>query len=158
VDALYARDEFVPQGKFMSPDEIKHLDYIQAAITRMNENSFQIKGWSVTILAALMAVYASTKNELFILISLIPTAIFWFLDTYYLMQEKKFRGLYKDISGISENSKRIKPFEMRPDLYVGGDYRFFKVFTSGTVISLYLPISILIIGNYFYLACQGLGV
>ena len=38
---------------------------------------------------------------------------------------------------------------MRPDLYVGGDYRFFKVFTSGAVISLYLPISILIIGNYF---------
>ena len=90
----------------MSPDEIKHLDYIQAVITRMNANSFQIKGWSVTILAALMAVYASTKNELFILISFIPTAIFWFLDTYYLMQEKKFRGLYKDISGISENSKK----------------------------------------------------
>jgi len=31
----------------------------------------------------------------FILISILPTIIFWFLDAYYLQQERKFRGLYK---------------------------------------------------------------
>ncbi len=136
----------------MSPDEVKHLEFIQAVITRMNSNSFQIKGWSVTIVSALLAIFASTKNELFILVSIIPTIIFWFLDTYYLMQERKFRGLYKDIAGISDNPKSLKPFEMRPDLYIKGDYHFFNVFKSSTIASLYLPLSLLIIGIYVYLS------
>jgi hypothetical protein len=139
----------------MNQDEIKHLDYIQAIITRMNINSFQLKGWCVTIFAALLAVYASTKNELFILASLIPTALFWLLDTYYLMQERKFRGLYRDISGTSKHPKSLKTFEMRPDLYVGGKYCFLNVFISGTIIFLYLPISAFTLTSYFYLVCQG---
>jgi len=94
---------------------MKHLEFVQAVVTRMNTNSFQIKSWSVTILAALLAVYASTKNELFILISLIPTTIFWLLDAYYLMRERKFRGLYNDISGVSENPKELKVFAKKRD-------------------------------------------
>ncbi len=136
----------------MDQDKIKHLEFVQAVITRMNTNSFQIKGWSVTILSALLAVYASTKNELFILISLVPTIIFWLLDSYYLMQERKFRGLYKDISGITDTQPNLKPYEMRPDLYKEDDYCFFKVFRSPTIISLYLPLSILIIGIFCYLS------
>jgi hypothetical protein len=135
----------------MTQDEIKHLEFIQALITRMNSNSFQIKGWCITIVSALLAIYASTKNELFILVSILPTVIFWFLDSYYLMQERKFRGLYKDVAGISNNPKNLKLFEMRPDLYIKGDYHFFNVLKSPTIVSLYLPLSSLIIGIYIYL-------
>ncbi len=135
----------------MSQSNIKHLEFIQAVITRMNTNSFQIKGWAITIAAALLAVFASTKNELFILVSLLPVAVFWFLDTYYLMQERKFRGLYNDVAGVSENPKDIKEFEMRPDLYVGGKYSYFDVFKSPTILRLYLPLVLCLIGIYIYL-------
>ena len=135
----------------MTQDEVKHLEFIQAVITRMNSNSFQIKGWSITIVSALLAIYASTKNELFILVSIFPTVLFWFLDSYYLMQERKFRGLYKDVAGISNNQSNLKLFEMRPDLYIKGDYDFFNVLKSPTIVSLYLPLSLLIIGVYIYL-------
>ncbi len=104
----------------MSEEQIKHLEFIQNVITRMNANSFQIKGWTITIVAALLAIYVSTKNEYFVLVSLFPIIVFWFLDSYYLMQERKFRGLYNDVAGVSEDPKTIKPFEMRPDLYIGG--------------------------------------
>lgn len=136
----------------MNQDQVKHLEFVQAVITRMNTNSFQIKSWSVTIIAALLAVYASTKNELFILISLIPTTVFWLLDAYYLMQERKFRGLYNDISGVSENPKELKLFEMRPDLYIKGKYGYFDVLRDGTIATLYAPLLIIIIGSYIYLA------
>jgi hypothetical protein len=135
----------------MEQDKVKHLEFIQAVIMRMNTNSFQIKGWCITIASALLAIYASTKNELFILISIAPTFVFWLLDSYYLMQERKFRGLYKDVAGISTEPRELKSYEMRPDLYTEGDYSFFNVFRSGTIATLYFPVCIILVGVYFYL-------
>lgn len=135
----------------MSQPNTKHLEFVQSVITRMNANSFQIKNWAITIVAALLAIFASTKNELFILVSLFPVIVFWLLDTYYLMQERKFRGLYNDIAGVSENPKSIKEFEIRTDLYVYGKYSFFNVLKSSTILPLYLPLVLLIIGTFLYL-------
>jgi hypothetical protein len=78
-----------------SEDQRKHLDFIQNIITRMNSNSFMIKGWVVTIVSALLALFASTKEESFLLITLLPIIIFWWLDTKYLQTERKFRSIYK---------------------------------------------------------------
>ena len=39
----------------MSEDKLKHLEFIQNIITRMNTNSFLIKGWAVTIASAILA-------------------------------------------------------------------------------------------------------
>jgi hypothetical protein len=51
----------------MSPEEKRqHLEFIQNIITRMNTNSFQIKGMTVTIVTALIAIYASTTNPVFV--------------------------------------------------------------------------------------------
>ena len=33
--------------------KIEHLKMIQGIITRMNTNSFQIKGWTITLVSAL---------------------------------------------------------------------------------------------------------
>lgn len=135
----------------MSEEKIKHLEFVQNVVTRMNANSFQIKGWTVTIVSALIAVYASTQNSSFILIGIFPTFIFWFLDAYYLNQERKFRGLYSDIAGNSESEKSIKPFEMRPDLYVGGKYSYWRSFLSRTISIMYLSISTSLIFLFLYL-------
>jgi len=130
--------------------KVKHLEFIQNIITRMNTNSFQIKGWAVTITSALLAIFAAKSNPDFIASAILPVLIFWFLDSYYLTQERKFRGLYKDVAGISDSPKEIKLFEMRPDLYVGGEYSFWDVFTSTTIWKLYLPIIIILLGLFVY--------
>lgn len=134
----------------MDPERVKHLELIQAVITRMNTNSFQIKGWCITIVSALLAIYASNKNESFILISASATLLFWFLDGYYLMQERKFRGLYNDVAEISTPSEQIKLFEMRTDLYTKGRFRYLISFSSKTIITFYLSI-IFILGLLFCL-------
>ena len=135
----------------MSEDRIKHLEFIQNIITRMNTNSFQIKGWTVVIISAILVIYASTKNYYFVLSGIFPTLIFWFLDTYYLTQERKFRGLYNDVAGVSENPKIIKLFAMRPDLYTKGKYSYWRVFWSTTIWKLYLSMIVFLSGLFAYL-------
>lgn len=138
----------------MKEEKIKHLEFIQNIITRHNTNSFQIKGLTVAIVSALLAVYASNNNLEFIWIGIIPTILFWFLDSYYLQLEKKFRGLYNDVACISKVPKEIKEMEMRPDLYKGGKYKFINVLFSNTMCPLYLFTSIGLTIVYFYLKCN----
>ena len=124
----------------MKDETMKHLEFIQVVITRMNTNSFQIKGWMVTIAAAVLALFASTQNRLFVLCGLLPTVLFWCLDAHYLTQERRFRGLYTDVAGVSDSPQQLKEFEMRPDLYSGGKYSYWRVFRSQTIWPLYLAV------------------
>ena len=135
----------------MMEEKLKHLEFIQNVITRMNTNSFQLKEWAIVIISAVLALYASTKNPCFIIIGVFPAFIFWALDAYYLMQERKFRGLYNDVAGVTEKPKDIKPFEMRPDLYIKGKYSYLSVLFSKTIWILYLPIIIILICGYLYM-------
>jgi len=133
----------------MTGEKLKHLEFIQDVITRMNSNSFQMKGWMVAIVSAILAIFASTKNHDFVLVAILPTLIFWFLDAYYLWQERKFRGLYNDVAGITKENK-IALFAMRPDLYKGDKYSYGNVFTSITIILVYLPVIVILLGIYFF--------
>ena len=120
----------------LTDHEIKHLEFIQGVINRMGSNSFQMKGWMLAIVSALLGFYADSGNPRFAAVAILPIVTFWLLDTYYLWQERKFRGLYKDVAKITSNHE-IKPFAMRPDLYKDGEYSFFDVLTSSTIFPLY---------------------
>ena len=78
-------------------NKLKHLEFIQNIITRMNTNSFQIKGMSITITAALLALTASDYNISYISIVYFALFVFWGLDAYYLSQEKGYRKLYEEV-------------------------------------------------------------
>ena len=72
----------------------KHLEFIQGLINRMGQNSFLIKGWTVTLVAALFALAAKDTDHKFVIIAYFPTIVFWFLDSYYLYQERLYRKVY----------------------------------------------------------------
>jgi len=139
----------------LEDNKIKHLELIQNIVTRMNGNSFQIKSWTITLVSAIFAIYATSPNSYFILVSSFPAIMFWFLDAYYLQQERKFRGLYNDVAGVTEKPQAIKLFEMRPDLYVEEKHGFFNVFKSGTVAGLYAPLTGIIFAIFFILKMIG---
>lgn len=117
----------------MEEGSIKYLEFIQNIITRMNTSSFYIKGWSITILSALLALYVNNSNENCVFFALIPTFIFWCLDSFYLQQERKFIGLYNDVI----NNKIDLKFKMSIDTYIGGRFTFFSVFFSRYIALLY---------------------
>lgn len=74
--------------------KLKHLEFLQLVITRMNVNSFLLKGWTVTLVAALFAFAAKDANVDFVLITYLSTPLFWILDGYYLSLERQYRQLY----------------------------------------------------------------
>ncbi len=102
----------------MSRDSIsnkhKHLDFIQSAINRMAGNLFLLKGWSITLIAALFALAAKDANKSYFVIAYFPLFIFWSLDGYFLSQERKFRALYDHVRTLDESqidfSMDTKPF------------------------------------------------
>jgi len=74
--------------------KIKHLEFIQAVISRMAGNSFLIKGWSIALVAASFALAAKDTNINYIFVAYFPILIFWLLDGYFLWQERLYRDLY----------------------------------------------------------------
>jgi hypothetical protein len=92
----------------------KHLEFVQAAVNRMAGNLFLLKGWSITLIAALFALAAKDANRFYILIAYFPLFIFWSLDGYFLSQERKFRALYDYVRTLDESqidfSMDTRPF------------------------------------------------
>ena len=127
----------------MEQEKILHLEFIQNIINRMNSNSFQIKEWMITIVSALLALYASSDNLTYIFVAIVPTLLFWYLDAYYLQLERKFRGLYDD---VKDPEKRISFFSMDITNYKDGRFKFCECLFSRTTAPLYL----LIAGFLFY--------
>ena len=120
-------------------DERLYLQFLQNNIARMNNNSAQAKGWCIAVVAALLAIFSETKNELFVWICLIPTVLFCILDTLYLQQEHKFVAMYNDyVSGKIEKSDVYK---IPVKTYEKGFCGFFKALISWSVI---LPYGLLL--------------
>lgn len=72
----------------------KHLEIMQGVIQRMAENSRSCKVWCVTLVAAVLVLVARTGEPRHALIALVPVALFWILDSYYLSLERGFRDSY----------------------------------------------------------------
>ncbi len=110
----------------MSQEKLQHREFVQSTITRMNSNSFEIKKICVTIIAASCAVFASTKNQLFLIIPIPLTVTMWIIDSYYLQLERKYRGLYKDICGLTSAKERKTEldYDMDSSKYSGCKYSF----------------------------------
>lgn len=119
---------------------IKHLELIQGVITRMANNSFMLKGWSLTVVTGILALGAAApgNHKLLWLIGM-PVFLFWCLDGYYLWQERLFRRLYDDVRtsphpvNFSMNTEDVK--ERRPS--------YIDTLRSGTVSLFHLGICIL---------------
>ena len=75
----------------------KEIDLIQGCISRMANNCFLLKGWSITLLSGVFLLVRDI-NETFVLITmLIITTIFWGLDAYYLRLERMYREKYNEV-------------------------------------------------------------
>lgn len=81
--------------------KIAHLSFIQGVISRMGNNSFLVKGWSITLVAAMFALSAKDSNPKLIIMTYFPVMIFWILDGFFLHQEKLFRKLYEKVASGS---------------------------------------------------------
>ena len=120
---------------------LKEVDIIQDIIKRMAFNSFMIKGWAITLVVVTLLLKGT---EYQVWIAFIPLLVFWFLDAYFLWQERMYRKLY---DWVIKN--RLKTDEYLFDMNA---YRFkdevqsrFRIMFSITLGWFYGSIAILIV-------------
>lgn len=89
--------ESISDEKNLKDYLMKEIDTIQSIINRMSNNSFLIKGWAITLIVGTLLLERTllVDSKLQISMAFIPLLAFWFLDAYFLWQERMYRELYK---------------------------------------------------------------
>ncbi len=76
---------------------LKHLEFVQGVVNRLASASFQMKGWSVVLVSALLVLGTRVGSLEAGVVSLFPILVFWGLDGYFLSRERLFRKLYDNV-------------------------------------------------------------
>ncbi|MFH1504025.1 MAG: hypothetical protein ABIH08_01335 [Candidatus Omnitrophota bacterium] len=130
----------------------KEIDLIQACISRMAHNSFLIKGWTISLVAVVLALGDKVANiSLLSFILLIPIISFWYLDAFFLHTEKKYRKIYEWViverkKGNEEHLYDLNPHRKRGNINLDDVGTIRDVMFSITLKPFYLiPIAMVIL-------------
>ncbi|MBO5033167.1 MAG: hypothetical protein J6D08_15055 [Lachnospiraceae bacterium] len=124
----------------MEEPKMRYLEMIQEVISRMANNSFALKGWTVTLTAGIFTLSGDAIGTNFWILFL-PIIIFWGLDAFYLSKERSYRSLYKHVCGLSENQI---DFNMDTRAFSGiKKNKLWYCLISPTELFFYLPLSAL---------------
>lgn len=98
----------------------KEIDLIQSCIKRMENNSFLLKGWYISLIAVILAIVfdKTIRIELVSLLILQITLVFWGLDGFFLRTEKLYRLKYEwvikeRISGNTDFLYDLNPYNKK---------------------------------------------
>lgn len=142
----------------LDENTVKHLEMIQAVVTRLAQNSFAYKAWAVALVSAILALAVKNEAYPFVLVALLPALVFWGLDAFYLRQERLFRRLYDVVRGAYPDAPSPAPFSMQTKPYKDLDPKiasWLAVCISPTEVWLYGPIIVVILISAVTLVCGG---
>lgn len=111
----------------------KHLEFIQAIITRLAGNSFQMKAWNVALATAAVGFAAAKdSHSTAAVLAAAPSFAFWCLDAYYLGLERIYRDMYNGaVAGT------VAPFNLTPPK--SGFLEWVEMVWRPAVFGLHLP-------------------
>ena len=96
----------------------KEIDLIQNCINRMANNSFMLKGWSISLIAVVLALTNDRLNALFLLCSVfIPLLCFWYLDAFFLRTERMYRKMYEWALKERKNGNFEFKYDLNPQRF-----------------------------------------
>jgi hypothetical protein len=87
---------------------------IQAIITRLSGNSGTLKGFTVTIVTALVGVSINTHKASYAWLGAYPVAVLGVLDAYYLALERLYRNLYNTAANENDTAWSLSAGKARP--------------------------------------------
>ena len=108
---------------------LKEIEIIQDIIKRMAYNSFMIKGWTITLVAVVLLLKGSTYQ---VFIAYIPLLVFWYLDAYFLWQERLYRRLYNWVVQHRLESDEYL-FDMNANRFKAEEQSTFRIMFSKTL-------------------------
>ncbi len=71
-----------------------HLSTLQSIIQRIAGNGASAKSWCATLVSAIVGFALNNGERKYVLISVIPVVLFFYLNCYYLAIEKDFLHSY----------------------------------------------------------------
>jgi ATP adenylyltransferase len=92
-------------------DRRKHLDYIQAVVTRQAAASASAKGWLLPIVTATFGFALTQRSWPLAALGMVAVVLFAYLDANYLRSEKQFRRLYNT---VARSSRKVPLFTLDP--------------------------------------------
>lgn len=92
-------------------DRRKHLDYIQAVVTRQSAASAAAKGWLLPIVTATFGFALTQHSWALAALGMVAVLLFAYLDANYLKSEKQFRRLYNT---VARSSQKVPLFTLDP--------------------------------------------
>lgn len=116
----------------------KHLEMIEAIVSRMAGNLFFLKGWAVTLIAALLALFARDLNRTYLFIAIFLAFVFWIVDGMFLSQERLFRDLYNEVRKLKEDQIDFSMDTSKYKSYAKNTWIF--CFFSRTLFWFYFPV------------------
>lgn len=126
-------------------NKLKHLELIQSVINRMASNSFMLKGWAVTLVAGIFALAGKDTDKMYFLVAYIPVIVFWFLDAYYLLQERLYRSLYEKVCKTDEKNIDFS-LKATTKEFNNNKNCFCSCLFSKTEIGFYVPLAVVCTG------------
>ena len=121
-------------------------------IKRMASNSFMLKGWTITLVVLSLLVKGNKTSAL---IAIFPLLMFWFLDAYFLRQERLFRELYKWVVNNRQKTDEHL-FDMGTQRFEEKVQSIFGTMLSITLRWFYGSIAVLILIFYLFLPNGGM--
>ena len=92
-------------------DRRKHLDYIQAVVTRQSAASSSAKGWLLPIVTATFGFALTQRSWPLAALGMVAVVLFAYLDANYLRSEKQYRRLY---NAVARSSRKVPLFTLDP--------------------------------------------
>lgn len=92
-------------------DRRKHLDYIQAVVTRQSASSASAKGWSLSVTAAIFGFALTQHAWALAVLGVLAVGLFAYLDANYLRSERQFRQLYDT---VARSTRNVPLFSLNP--------------------------------------------
>ncbi|MFD6445917.1 HIT family protein [Promicromonospora sp. NPDC060204] len=92
-------------------DRRKHLELVQAVVTRMAGASANVKTWLLPVVTALYGFGVTERSAGLALLGLATVLLLMYIDANYLRVEREYRELY---DAVARNAAPVRAFSLDP--------------------------------------------
>lgn len=130
----------------LSPDKVaelrvKHLEMVQAVVTRIGNYSATLKNYCITLTTA-TAGFAITLHRPYVtLLGLIPVVMFGVLDAQFLRVERRFRAMYD----LVRQGDWATPPSFEINLGGAPTVSYRRTLASWSIMIFYLPLVVVVV-------------
>jgi hypothetical protein len=117
---------------------VKHLEMVQAIVTRLANQGATIKNYCITVTTAICGFAITLHQPTVALLALFPLVVFGLLDAQFLRLERRFRALFDQIR--NEDWGKSSSFEI--NLHKSPKISYVRILFSWSILWFYAPIAV----------------